>query len=103
MPYVLLCDKNLPACTSAIIVLTAPLVLNFIYYCGLFSFTGNPRLPFLMPKLTKHQVVQAQSEDSIFLTPRDIVFRSILPAPTHRLLLDLQLCSSVDPVEMARG
>lgn len=103
MSYVLLCDKNLPACTSAIIVLTAPLVLNFIYYCGLFSFTGNPRLPFLMPKLTKHQVVQAQSEDSIFLTPRDIVFRSILPAPRHRPLLDLQLCSSVDPVEMARS
>lgn len=46
VPYVLLCDKNLPACSSAIIVLTAPLVLNLIYvpWAFFFSFTGTPCL-----------------------------------------------------------
>lgn len=47
VPYVLLCDKNLPACSSAIIVLTAPLVLNLIYVPWAFFFPSLelPALP----------------------------------------------------------
>lgn len=86
VPYVLLCDKNLPACSSAIIVLTAPLVLNLIYVPQGFFFHWNSQaLPFLVPKLTKHRVVQAQFEDSIFLMPRVSMFKSdafLLP-PTN--------------------
>lgn len=86
VPYVLLCDKNLPACSSAIIVLAAPLVLNLIYVPWAFFFHWNSQaLPFLAPKLTKHHVVQAQFEDSIFHVPRVSMFKSnafLLP-PTN--------------------
>lgn len=68
VPYVLLCDKNLPACSSAITVLTAPLVLNLIYVPWAFFFHWNSQaLPFLVPKLTKHQVVHTQFEDFILI------------------------------------
>lgn len=86
VPYVLLCDKNLPACTSAIIVLTAPLVLNLIYGPWVFfSHWNSQALPFLAPKLMKCPVVQAQFEDLIFLIPRASMFKSdafLLP-PTN--------------------
>lgn len=66
VPYVLLCDKNLPACSSAIIALTAPLVLNLIYYRGLFFFHWKSQA---LPKLTKHGVVQAQLKTPSFSHP----------------------------------
>lgn len=47
VPYVLLCDKNLPACSSAIIVLTAPLVLNLIYVPWAFFLDWNSQGPAL--------------------------------------------------------
>lgn len=86
VPYVLLCDKNLPACSSAIIVLTAPLVLNLIYVVwALFFHWNSQALPFLLTKLTKHRVAQAQFEDSIFLMPRVSMFKinAFLLPPTN--------------------
>lgn len=61
VPCVLLCDKSLPAWSSAIIVLTAPLVLNLIYVPWVFfSHCNSQAIPCLLPELRKHQGAQAQ-------------------------------------------
>lgn len=103
VPYVLLCDKNLPACSSAIIVLTALSLKSYLLLWTFFFHWKSQAFPFLAPKLTKHRADQVQFEDSIFLTARESEFKSGLSASTHKPLLDLQPCSSVDPAEMASG